>query len=258
MAEPPKRRIFKLLRRTAKTVQGASGRSAEEESALWNAHGRALAGTHDTADAAQRIASSLAKQRAAVDAAQDRARAMSARAQEITASTTKIGELFERLGLVALNAGLEGARLGEGPGRSLTLVAEEVRDHASRGVDGARELGTALAECVAELGQIASQVDKVREASSDATQEAARAAGLAVDGERALVEMGERMRKTTGSDPETARSIAQATEHARALVLALSQVSGKVPRAIVVGALRPVLEPLARLLEGDESADADE
>jgi hypothetical protein len=40
--------------------------------------------------------------------------------------------------------------------------------------------------------------------------------------------------------------------------VALSRISGKVPRAIVVRALRPVLEPLARLLEGDEGADADE
>jgi methyl-accepting chemotaxis protein len=254
MPEQPKRRIFKLLRRTAKSAQ-ASGRSAEEESALWDAHARALAGTHETAEAAQRIASSLAKQRSAVDAAQDRARAMSTRSQEIAASGTKIGELFERLGLVALNAGLEGARLGEGPGKSLSLVAEEVRDYTTRGVDASRELQAALSECVAELGQIAAQVDRVRAASTDATLDAARAAGLAVDGERALVEVGQRMRKTTGSDPETARSIAQATEHARALVLALSQVSGKVPRAIVVSALRPVLDPLARLLEGDDSAD---
>ena len=43
-----------------------------------------------------------------------------------------------------------------------------------------------------------------------------------------------------------------ATEHARELVSALGTLSGKVPHALIEGALRPVLEPLQRLLENDE------
>ncbi len=256
MPSEPKRRLFRLLRRTTKGAQG--GRTAEEENSLWTAHARALSGSRDAAEAAQRIASSLAKQRASVDAAQDRARAVSVRAGEVAAATRKLVELFDRLGLAALNAGLEGARLGEGPGKSLTLVADEVRDHATRGGDGAREISGALVECVGELTQVSAQIDRVREASTEATQDAARAASLAVEGERALVEMGERMKKATGSDPETARAISQAAEHARALVLALSQISGKVPRGIVVGALRPMLEPLGRLLDAEGDEDDDE
>jgi methyl-accepting chemotaxis protein len=258
MPSEPKRRLFRLLRRTAKSAQG--GRTAEEESALWSAHQRALTGSRDAAEAAQRIATSLAKQRASVDAAQDRARAVGVRAGEIATASRKLVELFERLGLVALNAGLEGARLGEGPGKSLSLVADEVRDHAVRGTDGAREIAVALAETVGELAQVSSQIDRVREASTDATQDAARAASLAVEGERALADMGERMKKATGSDPETARAISQAAEHARALVTALSQISGKAPRGLVVGTLRPMLEPLVRLLdsEGDDTDDGDE
>jgi methyl-accepting chemotaxis protein len=256
MATEPKRRLFKLLRRTSKVGQG--GRTAEEENALWAAHGRALAGSRDAAEAAQRIASSLAKQRASVDAAQDRARAVSVRAGEIAAAARKIVETFDRLGLASLNAGLEGARLGEGPGKSLTLVADEVREHASRGGDGAREIAGALAECVGELAQVSAQIDRVREASTEATQDAARAASLAVEGERSLADMGERMKKATGSDPETSRAISDAAEHARALVLALSQLSGKVPRGIVVGALRPMLEPLGRLLDGEDEGDTDD
>ncbi len=257
MPSEPKRRLFKLLRRTAKVGQG--GRTVEEENALWTAHGRALAGSRDAAEAAQRIASSLAKQRASVDAAQDRARAISVRAGEIAAAAKKIVETFDRLGLSSLNAGLEGARLGEGPGKSLTLVADEVREHASRGGDAAREIAGGLAECVGELAQVSAQIDRVRETSTEATQDAARAASLAVEGERALAEMGDRMKKATGSDPETSRAIAEAAEHARALVLALSQLSGKVPRGIVVGALRPMLEPLGRLLDdGDGDGDGND
>ncbi len=256
MPSEPKRRLFRLLRRTAKGVQG--GRTAEEETALWTAHARAAIGVKDAAEAAQRIASSLAKQRSSVDAAQDRARAVGVRAGEVAAATRKLVEVFDRLGLTALNAGLESARLGEQPGRSLALVADEVREHASRGGDGAREIAASLAECVSELTHVSTQIDRVREASTDASQDAARAASLAVEGERALVDMGERMKKATGSDPETARAIADAADHARALVLALSQLSGKVPRGMVVGALRPMLEPLGRLLDADGEDDADD
>jgi hypothetical protein len=48
------------------------------------------------------------------------------------------------------------------------------------------------------------------------------------------------------------RAIAEASERARALVLALGALSGKVPRALVIGALSPALESLAAFLaEGD-------
>ncbi len=256
MGEQNKRRLFRLLRRTAKTATSDTGRSAVDENALWSAHDRALGGVRGTAEAAQQIATNLAKQRAAVDAIADKSRAASARAQELAASFKKVIELFERLGLVALNAGLEGARLGETLGRSLTLLGDDLRDHAMRGGDGTREVATALDEMSAELGQLNTHVDRAREAWGAATQDAARAAGGASESERALIEMGERMKKATGSDPETVRAIAEATEHARSLVTALGTLSGKVPRGLVVGALRPMLEPLARLL--DEEVDAED
>ena len=60
--------------------------------------------------------------------------------------------------------------------------------------------------------------------------------------------MGERVKKATGSDPEAVRAIAEASERARALVASLAALSGKVPRALLLSALRPALEPLARLL----------
>ena len=92
---------------------------------------------------------------------------------------------------------------------------------------------------------------------AEVTQDSARAAGAASDAESALVDIGERVKKATGSDPETVRAIAEASERARALVTSLSALSGKVPRALLVGALGPVLAPLARLL-ADEEPEEDE
>jgi hypothetical protein len=70
------------------------------------------------------------------------------------------------------------------------------------------------------------------------------------------MDIGERVKKTTGSDPETVRAISEASERARALVTSMSTLSGKVPRALLAAAMRPALEPLARLL-AEEGPDDD-
>lgn len=254
--EKPKRRLFRLLRRGARDASRDVGRTAVEESALWASHQRASAAVRETGEAAQRIASHVAKQRGVVDALADRARGVSARSGDLSASFTRLQETFARLELVALNAGLEGARLGEGPGHALGLVSDEIRTQATRGSEASRELGIALGEIGSELVQVHSSLDRAREASAEVAQEAARVGGASADAERALTEMGDRLKKATGSDPETARAIADATEHARSLVAALGALSGKAPQALVVAALRPVLEPLLRLLDSDEDAES--
>jgi methyl-accepting chemotaxis protein len=241
------RRIRKLVRGASKTAPGSRARPPVDESAMWAAHQRALTRTREAAEA-QRIASTSAKQRAAADTLADRAHAVAARAQELATSFTRITDAFERLGLVALNAGLEGARLGEAAGRSLLLVSDEVRAQAARGSDSARELSTTLTEVGAEITRLDTIIGQARQASGDASQEAALVATASGEAERALVEIGARVRESTGSDPETTRVVALAGEQARALVASLGALAGKVPQARLVSAVQPVLEPLARLL----------
>jgi methyl-accepting chemotaxis protein len=248
----PKRRLFPSLRRGPRGSGASPQRSAAEESALWTAHQRAASAVRDTGEAAQRIASHVAKQRSTVDSLADRARAVAARAQDLSASFVRITDAFARLELVALNAGLEGARIGEGVGHALGLVSDEVKAQATRGAEASRDLSSALGEIGSELLQVHGSLDRAREAAAEVAQEAARVGGASADAERALVEIGDRLKATTGSDPETARAIAEAAEHARSLVAALGTLSGKVPRSLVVAALRPVLEPLSRLLEGED------
>jgi methyl-accepting chemotaxis protein len=187
-----------------------------------------------------------------VDALADRARGVSGRSSDLSAGFTRLLDSFARLELVALNAGLEGARLGEGAGHALGLVSDEVRAHALRGSEACRELGLTLGEIGSELVQVHSSLDRAREASAEVAQEAARVGGASADAERALAEMTDRLKKATGSDPETARAISDATEHARALVTSLAALTEKAPRAFVLAALRPVLEPLLRFLDSDE------
>ncbi len=250
-ADPPKQRLLRMLRRTTKD-RPARERSPADESALWSAHERALVRMRDASSASQRIASGSARQRGALDAVADRARAVSSRASELQAAFSRVTDAFERLSLVALNAGLEGARLGETEGRPLGLVSDEVRAQAARGSDAAKELAVGLARLGEEVGLLHGYVVDAQGAVAEVSQDAARAAGASSDAESALVDVGDRVKRATGSDPEAVRAIAEASERARALVAALSSVAGKVPRSLLMAALRPALEPLAALLaDGD-------
>jgi methyl-accepting chemotaxis protein len=253
--ETPKLRLLRLLRRAAKSAHARASEGDVDPNAIWLAHQRTLTVVREGAESTQRIASSVAKQRGTVDALGDRARAAVARTQELSTAFARVVDAFDRLGLVALNAGLEGARLGESGGRPLLLVSDEVRTQAARGGESARELATTLGEIGGEMGHIGGQLDQVRELASDVSHEAARASAAAAEADRVLLEMQEGLKRTTDRDPETVMAIAEAGEHARALVGSLGALSGRVPKAILVTALRPMLEPLARLLAEEEAAD---
>jgi methyl-accepting chemotaxis protein len=259
-ADPPKQRLLRLLRRTPKD-NATRQRSVADESALWSAHERALVRTRDAGAAAQRIASGSARQRAAMDAVADRARALVSRSAEVQASFSRMTEALERLNLVALNAGLEGARLGEAVGRQLGLVSDEVRAQTGRGTDAAREHEAGLRRLNEEVAVLQAQLGDAQTVVTEVSQDSARAAGAATDAESALLDVADRVKRATGSDPEAVRSIAEASERARALVATLSAVGGKVPRALLVAALRPALEPLATILAegdgGDGSSEVD-
>jgi methyl-accepting chemotaxis protein len=249
----PKRRFFPLLRRKAKAAQ-----SPADDNAIWLAFERAQTSMRAAGESSQRISSSLAKERGTADTVADRARGALVRAQELGATFAKTIDAFDRLGLVALNAGLEGARLGESIGRSLSIVSDDVRAQATRGAEAARELSTTLNEIGGEISQLNMNLDRAREASGEVGQEAARIAAAAADADRAMIELAERLRKSTGSDPETARAIADATEHARALVVSLGALSSKMPQELLTVVVRPMLEPLMRLLGDDDENESNE
>ena len=69
--------------------------------------------------------------------------------------------------------GARGARLGEGAGRSLLLMSDEVRAHVARGGESARELTATLGDIGADVNSSTSWIRSVRGAT-DASHEAAR------------------------------------------------------------------------------------
>lgn len=249
MAHPDRRRFLRLLRRTAKGAPStAASRNASEEHAFWKAHEAATTRAHEASDAAQRISQTIARHGSTIASLADRTRAAAGRAQDLRAVFTRVSEVFERLSVVALNAGLEGARLGDAAGRAVGLVSDEVRTQAARGGASVHELTAALTEISEELKTLHVALDVSREATSTVAEQAAIVLSASSETERALQEIEARIRATTGSDPSTARKIAEASEHARALVTAISALGETVSHEVWVEALRPTLEPLFGVL----------
>jgi hypothetical protein len=263
MSAPRRRRWIEVLRRTA-GVASDDDRSrppsaALDDAALWSAHEHATTALTEVSAKAERVAASAARQRPLIEGASERASLVAARAEGLSAGVARVMESFERLGVVALNAGLEGARIAEPHGRAMLLLSEEIRANVARGADAAEQLARTVDEISGEAAASRSHVERSRAEAAEAGQEAAQLHAATIAARRSLDDLGARLRKATGVDPEMARLAAQASDHARGLMTALSALATAAPGAPVLGALRPVIAPLARLLrEIDAHADDDD
>lgn len=228
-----------------------------QDPALTAAHAKASKSLSELLPVAERLTGTLAHTRSALDALAERERRSHATRTELSVATSRVREGLGRLGIVALNAGLEGARI-EGPaGRALAMVADEIRQIAMRCTASTDEIVDALRGGAEEAEKVAAALTDTRERLTAAAVDASSVGALAHATDGALTELGDRLGRATGVDPEVAAALDRAQTHARELVSALSLASsrGLVRRA----ALRPVLEPLLRLFDQlDTERDAED
>ncbi|MFO0613284.1 MAG: hypothetical protein U0414_11875 [Polyangiaceae bacterium] len=259
MANSKRRRFIDVLRRTANLGQGAT-RSALDDAALWDARDRAARGAIDAARLAERVTAGATRQRTQMDGAVERATALGARADAATLAAKQSVEAFERLSIVALNAGLEGARLPDNVGKPLLLLSDELKAQTNLGAENARRLlgvTTALNDDASDLSQ---RLDKLSKDWTETSGEAALLKTSAQDTTLALTELETRLRRATGLDPDLARSLSEAGDHAKGLVRALTALEARDmgdDRASVTEALVPVLTPLRKLLHALSESDAE-
>jgi len=257
-----KERVIGVLRETVRGARGAtrSARTTLDEAMLFTLHEQASKAAAAAMSAAQTAGATAAQQRNALDAAADHGRLLASRGRDVRGAAQHVREALERAKLVALNTGLEGARLGEPAGKAMVLVADELRSGIGRALE-------ALEEHLALIGQVERERDKLRDQVEQAQHAAAALADELLKSQAAqressgtLNELGQGIRRTAGTDPEVARVVASATEHARGLLAALNTLSSRSQRSLVLRALRPTIRPLLRLMrEVDRSAaDGDE
>jgi methyl-accepting chemotaxis protein len=240
-----------VLRKSTELVSGSSGATARavDDAALTSAHGRAQTLLRDAVKTTEHLVGATSHHRGSLDALGERQRAIASRILDMRSAATRLADTESRLGVVALNAGLEGARIEGLAGRALVMLADEVRSLLSRATSATSELSTGLEEMHVDVTKLDAQLGDVRTSGGQLTEEASRSLNAAHDADGALSELGDQLRRATGVDPELAAAVESAQTHARDLVAALTLVSSRAQGTLAAAALRPIIEPIGRLLD---------
>jgi len=220
----------------------------EAEAHLWHAHDAASQSVVSVTEASIQVASCSAKQRKTIDALVETARTARARLDDAAPAAARVGDALDRLRLVALNLGLEGARVGDATGRALTAVSDEIRAGVDRGAEALGDVQSALDDVRPAAGKVIEHAEQVRQAESEVATGAATAQTGAQEAAQSLEELARWARKLSETDPDTARTLNRASEHARALVAELSELQTTAQGELARAVLAPLVEPLARLL----------
>lgn len=203
----------------------------------------------------QRVASSSVKrQQVELESVHESAQKLSARGREIRTSLQLVRESMDRAKLTALNAGLEGARLGDPAGKALVVMADEVRGLLARALDALDEHSVLLAEvdrdrerCLGDLAQLSDGTRSAAGALSRAEQQSQLNNAL-------LSELKVDLSELWGADPETARVLSEASVQLKTTADALRALCERSP--LGESAVRELLRPLLSLLPGKSKEDA--
>jgi len=199
----------------------------------------------------QRAASAaIRRQQAELEALQEASQKVGARGRDVRNSLQLLRESVDRAKLTALNAGLEGARLGDPLGKALVVMGDEVRNLLARAVDALDEHTGLLAEV--ERDRERALVDLVR--ITDSTRQATSALGRSEEQSQLttalLGEIRTDLSELFGTDPEAAQVLADAAGQVKNMANSLLDLSQRSP--LGVRALRELLAPLLALIPRDE------
>ncbi len=218
--------------------------SAIDDARLFEQHETLVQSSSRTMSLLGGAGAKATQQRSALDGVRQHLHRTNERLREMKSSAAPIKDALDRIKLIAFNAGLEGARLGEPAGTPLLLVAEEVRALVERGLEATEAYGVQVAHLESEREDALSNLETAQAHAQDIANEllSAQAASRQLNDD--VQELGRRVQRVTGTDPELAKHIAEAARHAEGLLAALGQLSTKGSAA---GALEPLLPAIAEL-----------
>ena len=193
--------------------------------------------------AGQAATADATRAQAVLEAVQDGARLITSRNRELRASAQGVREALDRARLAALNAGLEGAKLGEPLGKAVLTMADDLRVLIARGQDALEEHAATLGELERERERWLEELSQTRELCAAALQRLRELGGLQAAFARSQARMAERLKEAIGGDAEREQLLAEASERAHALRESLGRL-----RDPNDPELRALLEPLRALL----------
>lgn len=192
----------------------------------------------------------LEKQQHELEAVQEAGQRLSARGRDIRNSLQQLRESVDRAKLTALNAGLEGARLGDPVGKALVIMGDEVRQLLARALEALEEHAALLADvdrdrdrCLAELNQLHHVARQTVKSVARSQEQGKLASAL-------LGELRTDLSGLLGADPEATRVLSEAA--AQLQNTARSLLGLRARAALDPEALRELLGPLLALLPPGE------
>jgi hypothetical protein len=236
-----RRRLLDLLRRVP------AEEKAPEDANVVAAQARAHDAVKEAVQSTERLAGVANRHRSAVDALPETIRAVDAQVVDALGALGRVDHAQARLGVLALNTGLEGAKLEGAAGRAVVMVAEELRALTGRASTATRDLAHALAEIRLQTKTVEGRAAEVRTGSAAIVEEAGRALVAFHAADEAVGELGDVLTRATGLEPEVARALQNAELHAKELVSALTLITLRAPMALAT--LRPMLDPLLQLAD---------
>ncbi|MBI3201751.1 MAG: hypothetical protein IT377_19875 [Polyangiaceae bacterium] len=252
-------RLIGGLRETLSGERPPEPSRGVEDALLFRASEKAEHSAETALSASQAAGASAAQQRSLLDAAVDGVKLLFSRSREARTSLAAAREALEQIRLTALNAGLEGARLGDPAGKPLVLVAEDIRAHAARAMSALEQHTSAFDQMDKDRDKLREQVESAQARTADVARDILQLQAVQRDVSTALADVSARVKHVTRTDPESARMVAEAADHARALVEALTALAARPQNKSLFGSLGPTLGPLIELMREqyrDESDDS--
>ena len=199
----------------------------------------------------QRAASAVMQlQQGELEAVQESGQKLGARGRDIRNSLQLLRESVDRAKLMALNAGLEGARLGDPVGKALVVMGDEVRNLLARAIDALEEHAGLLAEVDRDRDRCLSQLAQLSDGTRQATLALSRSEEQSQLTTALLGELRSDLGELLGSDPEASRLLADAALQVKNVADSLLDLSKRSPLGAT--ALRELLRPLLALVPARE------
>ncbi len=226
---------------------------------LFGAHHVANKSAQQAVEQCGKANQGLQQCRSQVEACADQARRLEVRLRDTRGSASQLADTLERIKLVALNTGLEGARLGESSGKALVAIAEEVRNLASRGLETVAAHVRLVEEVEAEQAKMIRASEMAQSLAQELSNLLRQTQECQMDTVASLDMLEKAIERASGLDAPTALEVQRVAEHGQGLLSALEGLSvsrrKKIAKTMLVPAVEPLLRALLNVAHGEDSSE---
>jgi hypothetical protein len=222
------------------SLRGPIAHAAE----LFEIHALLQKHSDQTADHCQASSPVVARQRGEIEALSEWLRRFETSLREARSHIDTLGVALDRIKIVALNTGLEGARLGDLAGKALISVSDELRTLTARGLELLSEQACTVEQMEADRQRLVALTERSQSHLSELESRLREALASEQLTHQGLLRFATTLRQSTGLDVEAAAGVSRVSEQARGLVESLAGLAKSERQTAVRAALLPALEPL--------------